>query len=86
MEKDRIREIALAAGFQLKEQGDGSMDLHPYVFEFAGRLLATATPQDDEPRLVGYAPNMQTCTLAIRDEKYYFQRECKNLPWGDEQD
>jgi hypothetical protein len=44
MTNDRIKELALANGFKLKEQPDGSMDLNPYVFDFANALLAEAKP------------------------------------------
>lgn len=39
MNHERITELALANGFKLKEQPDGSMALNPYVFEFAAALL-----------------------------------------------
>lgn len=39
-----IRQLALAAGFKLKPQPDGSDDLNPYVFEFARALLAWSRP------------------------------------------
>lgn len=41
-DKEYIKELALASGFKLKEQGNGRMDLNPYVYEFAQRLLAQA--------------------------------------------
>lgn len=34
-----IRTIALHNGFKLKEQPDGTMDLNPYVYEFAKALI-----------------------------------------------
>lgn len=37
--KEQIKELALANGFKLKEQPDGSFDLNPYVYEFAEKLL-----------------------------------------------
>lgn len=37
---DQIQAAALAAGFTLKPQPDGSMALHPHVFEFARAVLA----------------------------------------------
>lgn len=40
MTDDQIQAAALAAGFKLKPQPDGSMALHPHVFEFARQLLA----------------------------------------------
>lgn len=37
---DQIQDIALAAGFTLKPQPDGSMALHPHVFEFARAMIS----------------------------------------------
>ena len=37
---EQIEALALASGFQLKQQPDGRMALHPHVFEFARQLLA----------------------------------------------
>lgn len=39
MNKQSIKELALANGFKLKEQPDGSMDLNPYVYDFALALI-----------------------------------------------
>ncbi len=39
MNNERIKEIALANGFKLKEQPSGEMDLNPYVYDFARQLL-----------------------------------------------
>jgi hypothetical protein len=36
---ERIKEIALANGFKLKEQPNGEMDLNPYVYVFSRELL-----------------------------------------------
>lgn len=44
---ETIEQIALANGFKLKEQPDGSMALNPYVFEFARALLASRQPEID---------------------------------------
>lgn len=43
---EEIRNLALASGFKLKEQANGSMDLNPYVYEFARRLLGEFTKPD----------------------------------------
>ncbi len=45
MTNDQIKEIALANGFRLKEQPDGTQDLNPYVYEFAKKIKAVI---DDE--------------------------------------
>ena len=39
MTKSQIRELALANGFKLKKQPNGSMDLHPYVYDFVIDVL-----------------------------------------------
>lgn len=36
---DLIQQIALDNGFQLKDQPDGTKDLHPYVYDFARSLM-----------------------------------------------
>ena len=41
--KEQIKELALRTGFKLKEQPDGSMDLNPYVYEFAHALIEQTT-------------------------------------------
>ena len=42
MSKEKIRELALANGFKLKQQPDGTMELNSYVYEFAAALMAEA--------------------------------------------
>ena len=39
MNKQYIKDVALDCGFKLKEQPDGSMDLNPYVYTFADKLI-----------------------------------------------
>ena len=39
MTKDKIYRLALASGFHPEEQPDGAMDVHPFVYEFAQRML-----------------------------------------------
>ena len=56
MDIQKIKELALANGFSLKEQASGNMDLHSYVYEFANAIeqavKAQAVPKwisvDDE--------------------------------------
>ena len=38
MDVQKIKELALANGFSLKEQASGNMDLHSYVYEFANAV------------------------------------------------
>lgn len=42
MDKQKVKELALANGFKLKQQPDGTEDLNPYVYEFAAALAVEA--------------------------------------------
>ena len=39
MNKQYIKQVALECGLKLKEQPDGYMDLNPYVYTFADKLI-----------------------------------------------
>lgn len=39
MTKDEIKAMAIRCGFTLREQPYGNMDLYPYIYDFAKRLL-----------------------------------------------
>lgn len=39
MADEEIKKLALQAGFELKRQPNGTLDLHPYVYEFARLLI-----------------------------------------------
>ena len=45
MDIEKIKELALANGFKLKEQADGSMDLNAYVYDFANAIEQAAKAQ-----------------------------------------
>lgn len=45
MNKEKIRQLALANGFKLKTQSDGGLDLNPYVYDFARAFMQTAQLQ-----------------------------------------
>ena len=45
MDVQKIKELALANGFSLKEQASGNMDLHSYVYEFANAIEQASTAQ-----------------------------------------
>lgn len=45
MDIQKIKELALANGFKLKEQASGNMDLHPYVYEFAQAIFVETINQ-----------------------------------------
>ena len=37
--KQYIKDVALECGFKLKEQPNGELDLNPYVYTFADKLI-----------------------------------------------
>ena len=39
MNKQCIKDVALECGFKLKEQPNGELDLNPYVYTFADKLI-----------------------------------------------
>lgn len=42
MDIQKIKELALANGFKLKEQASGNMDLNAYVYDFANAIEQAA--------------------------------------------
>lgn len=59
MNHERVTQLALANGFKLKEQPDGSMALNPYVFEFVAALLAErAAPPTTSAKLSDFCGHM----------------------------
>lgn len=73
MNKERVKELALANGFKLKEQPDGSMDLHPYVFTFAEALIAEAIATEVsklwQPLTQDVLRRIDTSSQLLRNEK-----------------
>jgi len=49
MTNEQIKDIALANGFKLKEQSDGTQDLNPYVYDFARVLIDEVIIEIKEP-------------------------------------
>lgn len=47
MTRDEIRNIALSHGFRDRPQGDGSLDLNPYVYRFAEALIEAQAAKDE---------------------------------------
>ena len=71
MDIKKIKELALANGFKLKEQADGSMDLNAYVYDFANAIeqaaKAQAVPEGFE---IGRLQDRITELLDERQELY----------------
>ena len=45
MDIQKVKELALANGFKLKEQASGNMDLNAYVYDFANAIEQAAKAQ-----------------------------------------
>ncbi|MCO8042899.1 DUF551 domain-containing protein [Acinetobacter bohemicus] len=48
MDIEKVKELALANGFKLKEQASGNMDLNAYVYDFANAVEREAKAQSDQ--------------------------------------
>ncbi|SDZ96214.1 hypothetical protein [Marinobacterium iners] len=61
MKREQIKELAIANGFSLKPQPDGTNDLNPYVYEFAQALVEPLRRELDHQKLihVGFTNNTQ---------------------------
>ena len=47
MTRGNILRIAVECGFKLRPQGDGSLDLNPYVYRFAEALIEAQAAKDE---------------------------------------
>lgn len=57
MDIQKIKELALANGFKLKEKADGSMDLNAYVYDFANAIEREAKAQSEKALLEQFEIN-----------------------------
>ena len=66
MEIQKVKELALANGFKLKEQASGNMDLNAYVYDFANAIEQAAKAHEAE-KLKGWVvvPLNNTTIVAI---------------------
>lgn len=82
MQREQIKALALANGFKLKTQPDGSEDLNPYVYEFAAALMAPLQAelkrqQDENSRLLFANRYNAGMYRQIDDERKRLQAEVK---------
>lgn len=57
MDIQKIKELALANGFKLKEQASGNMDLNAYVYDFANAIDREAKAQSEKALLEQFEIN-----------------------------
>lgn len=71
MNNESIKKIALSNGFKLKQQTDGSMELNPYVYDFAKYLSEELLKENAELRSTNeflrsqFKKYMQTADISI---------------------
>lgn len=64
MDVQKIKELALANGFSLKEQASGNMDLHSYVYEFANAIEQAAKAQA-VPKWISVKDNLPPANMLV---------------------
>lgn len=57
METSKIKEIALANGFSLKQQASGNIDLNAYVYDFANAIELEIKAQAEKSLLEQFEIN-----------------------------
>ena len=62
--KDKVKQLALDNGFKLKQQPNGSMDLNPYVYQFAEAMQKVLNDVElrraDAKKVMSHPPS-KTC-------------------------
>ena len=66
MDVQKIKELALANGFKLKEQADGSMDLNAYVYDFANAIEQAAKADTDDQITVSYERFQELIAIGVK--------------------
>ena len=66
MDVQKIKELALANGFKLKEQADGSMDLNAYVYDFANAIEQAAKADTDDQITVSYERLQELIAIGVK--------------------
>lgn len=70
--KDKVKQLALDNGFKLKQQPDGSMDLNPYVYQFAEEMQKVLNDVElrraDARKVISYPPSSDQ---AANENKYW---------------
>lgn len=78
MDIQKIKELALANGFKLKEQASGNLDLNAYVYDFANAIerevKAQAVPEwiSMEDKYPKAGESVLICINGIRQNIAYF--------------
>ncbi len=66
MDLEKIKELALANGFKLKEQANGNMDLNAYVYDFANAIEQAAKADTDDQITVSYERLQELIEIGVK--------------------
>lgn len=66
MDIEKIKELALANGFKLKEQANGNMDLNAYVYDFANAIEQAAKADTDDQITVSYERLQELIEIGVK--------------------
>ena len=77
MDVQKIKELALANGFSLKEQASGNMDLHSYVYEFANAIEQAVKAQAVPEGFVLVPKEPTDIEIESIKEKHWDMRGCQ---------
>ena len=83
MDIQKIKELALANGFKLKEQADGSMDLNAYVYDFANSIEQAAKAQAVPETQQAVIDELKAQLKAVHDSRVEFVEYCRKMESGD---
>ena len=79
MDIQRIKELALANGFKLKEQASGNLDLNAYVYDFANAIEREVKAQSDQKiKLLLCDEHLKKCEspIGIFNSQYPDEEPC----------
>lgn len=86
MDIEKIKELALANGFKLKEQASGNMDLNAYVYNFANAIEQAAkqnTWVDTSHLLPKELDQVFFILKGVVSQGYYFTEQVQDEYSGD---
>ena len=80
MDIEKIKELALANGFKLKEQASGNMDLNAYVYDFANAIEQAAKAQTvPEGFVLIKASDRDQEMLELIDQRDHMESQAEEL-------
>ena len=83
MDIEKIKELALANGFKLKEQASGNIDLNAYVYDFANAIEQAAEAPAAPETQQAVIDELKAQLKAVHDSRVEFVEYCRKMESGD---